>query len=155
MKQMEVTEIALGEYMFYLKPFPAFKAANISGEIATLVVPVLGAMLPLLDNNSDTPGDAAVAGLAQALGNLSGDQLEKLVRKLLIENNNISVEGEATNGKARPLNQDLANEIFCGDVFGMFQLCWEVLKLNYSGFFEKLKGTQFGSLLTSTVTEAK
>ena len=33
MKQMEPTTVMIGGMSFYITPFPAFKAANISGEL--------------------------------------------------------------------------------------------------------------------------
>ena len=37
MKQMEVTEKKIGDNTFYIKPFPAFVAVNISGDLASVV----------------------------------------------------------------------------------------------------------------------
>ena len=42
MKQMEVTEKQIGESTFYIKPFPAFTAVNISGELAAILSPAAG-----------------------------------------------------------------------------------------------------------------
>lgn len=155
LKQMEVTEKAIGDYMFYLRPFPAFKAANISGDIAALVLPVVGALLPLFTQEGEIKDEEAMPALASGLSSLTGDQVERLVKKLIIDQNNVSVEGEATGGKPKILNMDLANEIFCGDVWGMYSLCWEVLKLNFGGFFGKLRDSRFGSLLESTAAAQK
>ena len=33
MKQQETTQKTIGENKFYIRPFPAFRAANISGEL--------------------------------------------------------------------------------------------------------------------------
>lgn len=144
MKQMEVTEKAIGDYIFYLKPFPAFTAANISGDIASVILPIVGA---LVSNSDTTQADMnGIRELAGAMSGLTGDQVEKLVRKLLIDYRNISYEPADQSEKVRILGLDQANEVFCGDVWEMYVLCWEVLKLNYSGFFERLEGTQFGSL---------
>ena len=67
------------------------------------------------------------------------------MKKLLNDYENVSVEGDATEGKTMRLTYDLANEVFCGDVQDMYILCFEVIKLNYSGFFKRL-GVQSGSL---------
>ena len=40
MKQLESREVTIGENKFYIRPMPAFKAANISGELANLVMPI-------------------------------------------------------------------------------------------------------------------
>ena len=75
------------------------------------------------------------------------------MKKLLIDNKNISVEGEATDGDTKPLTMDLANEVFCGEIQDMYILCFEVIKINFKGFFEKI-GAQFGSLKTQAQTMA-
>lgn len=155
MKQMEVTEKTIGENTFYLKPFPAFVAVNISGELAAILTPMLGGIAALVGVKSDGtegPGDImdveiedALPALSQAFSGLSGDKFERLMKKLLIDHKNISVEGEATEGNVKLLTYDLANEVFCGDVQDMYILCFEVIRLNFKGFFTKL-GAQFGSL---------
>ena len=122
MKRMEVTEKTIGENKFYLTPFPAFAAVNISGELAATLTPILG-------------------GLASGR---SGATLERLMRKLLTESGNISVEGPITEGEVMVLSKDLADEVFCGDVQDMFILAFEVIRLNFNGFFKKI-GALFGS----------
>lgn len=159
MKQMEVTEKTIGQNTFYLKPFPAFVAVNISGELAALLTPMIGGVAALLGGGSAGEGsteskpdsvmdidiDEALPTLTKAFSSLSGDKFERLMKKLLIDNKNISVEGDATDGNVKLLTYDLANEVFCGDVQDMYILCFEVIRLNFKGFFTKL-GAQFGSL---------
>lgn len=160
MKQMEVTEKVIGENTFYLKPFPAFVAVNISGELAALLTPMIGGLAALLgggaSSGSESPESAAesvmdididdaLPAMTKAFSGLSGDKFERLMKKLLIDHKNISVEGEATDGNVKLLTYDLANEVFCGDVQDMYILCFEVIRLNFKGFFSKL-GAQFGSL---------
>lgn len=157
MKRMDVTEKRIGENVFYLKPFPAFTAANISGELAALITPMVSGLAPLFGGNATAADimsveleDAAPA-ITGAFSSLSGDKVERLMKKLLIENRNISVDNPE-NGKTEILSMDLANEIFCGEVQDMFLLCFEVIKINFGGFFKKL-GAQFGDLQGLTETE--
>ena len=153
MKQMEVTEKKIGESTFYIKPFPAFTAANISGELASIFTPIIGSIAPLLGgaadgnvNIMDAEIDQALSAVTNAFSGLSGEKFESLMKKLLIVNKNISVENaEATDGECKLLTYDLANEVFCGEVQDMYMLCFEVIKLNYKGFFKKL-GARFGNL---------
>lgn len=164
MKRMEVTQKKIGEYTFYIKPFPAFTAANISGDLASLVAPMLSSLAPLLGETPKTT-KAAVSGLldadveealplvTKAFSGLSGNQFERLLRKLLIDSENVSVEGETTDGQTMIMSYDLANEVFCGEIQDMFVLCFEVLKLNFSGFFKKL-GALFGGQQETTPAEA-
>lgn len=155
MKRMEFTETQIGGNTFYLKPFAAFTAANISGELAALVTPMITGLAPLLGSEAsanimDVNIEAAAPAITNAFSALSGDKIESLMKKLLIENRNISVD-DPESGKTEVLSMDLANEIFCGDVQDMFLLCFEVIKLNYKGFFTKL-GAQFGDRLGRMMT---
>lgn len=164
MKQMEVTTKEIGQATFYIKPFPAFVAANISGELTKLLTPIIGGVVKILggdENGKDNKNQEATAvaandilnkdieqyipSLVDAVSTLDGDKIESMMKKLLINHRNITVECEETNGIAKPLTYDLANEVFCNELQDMYLLCWEVIRLNFSGFFKKL-GVRFGSL---------
>ncbi len=155
-KQMEVTEKKIGENTFYIKPFAAFTAVNISGDLAAIATPLLGGLAALLGtggqegqedqkNVMDVQVEDALPVLTQAFKGISGDSFERLMKKLLINHENISVEGDSTEGKVKLLTYDLANEVFCGDVQDMYILCFEVIRLNFKGFFSKISA-QFGDL---------
>ena len=49
MKQMEPRIATVGDNTFYIRPLPAFKAANLTGELAALVLPLVSGLAPLLD----------------------------------------------------------------------------------------------------------
>ena len=133
MKQMEVTEKKIGDSTFYIKPFPAFVAVNISGELASVLSPLLGGVAALVGNSNgevssedkpksimDVDVEDALPALTSAFSSISGDKFERLMKKLLVNNKNISVECEATDGEVKLLDYDLANEVFCGDVQDMY-----------------------------------
>ena len=160
MKQANFIEKTIGEHKFYIRPFPAFVAANISGELAAVIGPMLSGISGLIGNldtsslaegNSesfnimDVDIDKALPSFSNAFSSLSGDKFERLMRKLLINSENISVEGPCTQDTIKRMDMDLANEIFCGEVQDMFILCFEVIKINFGGFFKKL-GPLFGNL---------
>lgn len=160
MKQLKTTEKVIGESHFYIRPFPAFTAANISGELASVLSPMLGGLVALIGADSgeekdkkqnkpknflDADVEDAVPVLAKSFSSLSGDKFENLMKKLLCDHKNISVESEVTGGQVVNMDYDTANEIFCGDVQDMYILCWEVIKINFAGFFKKI-GAQFGGL---------
>ena len=48
LKQMEAKKVTVGENSFHIKPFPAFKAANLTGELASVLSPLIGAIAPLV-----------------------------------------------------------------------------------------------------------
>jgi len=157
MKQLESRTVTVGDNTFYVRPFPAFKAANITGQLATLITPVIGGLLPLLETVGgdkklmDMNMDDAAPAISGAFSSLSGDKLEHLLRELLIANKNVSVDDPNT-GKTVLLTEDTTNEIFCTDTQDMFLLAFEVIKLNFSGFFKKL-GDQFGSAFDALKTK--
>ena len=147
MKLQEPTEVVVNEKHYFIRPFPAFRAANISGEVIKVVVPIIGSVLPFVSTSGDTSVlDTDLATIApeitKAFESLSGDAVEKLLRDLLVRGNNIAVD---FNSETKPLTEDLVNELFCGDVQDMYILAFHVIKINYGGFFGKL-GNQSGKV---------
>lgn len=143
MKLQEPTQVVVGGNTFYIRPFSAFTAANISGEVVKVVVPLLGSIMPFINSNDDAGSvldediKEIAPEIAKGFESLSGDKCEVLLRRLLVKNNNIAVDRE---GEAVPLNEDLVNELFCGEVQDMYILAFHVIKVNYGGFFKKLGG---------------
>lgn len=144
MKMQDPTHVTIGEREFHIFPFPAFKCANLSGELASLILPLLTAAAGLKDG-LDTDLSKIGPVISEAFSNLSGDKVESFLRKLLIDNKNISVT-PADGGKAVWLTEEIANEVFCGEMQDMFILAFYVIKLNFSGFFKRLDG-QFGTVV--------
>lgn len=139
MKQLEPTVEKVGGVKFYITPFPAFKAANLTGELAFVLAPLLGVLAPLVNDGSLMDVDAGRAAEAMVgCTAINGDKLEKLMQKLLL-GGHIVVEAPNEDGEieGQRLDMDLANEIFCGEVQDMFVLCFHVIKLNFNGFFKK------------------
>lgn len=156
MKQHEVKkERTLNGHTFYVRPFGAFKAANMSGEIMSLLMPLLAGVAPIVAGAElkgenvilDMDAEKAAPPLAKAMTGINGDKLEALLRKLLIQHKNISVELDGEN-EAKPLTADLADEVFCGDTQDLFILAFDVIKVNYSGFFKNLGG-QYGKVINA------
>lgn len=140
MKQMEPTVEKIGGMKCYITPFPAFKAANLTGELASVLAPLFGALTPLVGSNSglmDVDAEKAAEAIANGTA-INGDKLEKLMQKLLL-GGHITVEAPNEEGEmeAQRLDMDLANELFCGEIQDMFVLCFHVIKLNFGGFFKK------------------
>lgn len=149
MKQMDVTMKKINGVKFYIKPFPAFTSARISGELSAVLAPMLGELAPMFGSTDmsnmngvdaedimNTDMDAVLPALANALAQLDGDKFEHLCRQVLVAHNNISFENE--EGETERLDDDAVNEIFCADLVGMIKLGWEVVKINYGGFFKSL-----------------
>lgn len=165
MKQLESREVTVGENVFYIRPLPAFKAANLSGELAALVLPLVTGLTSLIPAGTTAENmgnglfdiDVKDAGpaISAAFSSLSGDKIEAILKHLLIAGKNISVE--VPGERVQILTEDLANEVFCEDVQDMFILAFEVIRTNYNGFFKKLGG-RFGPVveaLKQTVTPSQ
>lgn len=139
LKQMEPTKEKVCGYNFYITPFAAFKAANLTGELASVLAPLLGVLAPLVGDGNLMDVDAGKA--AEAMMNctaINGDKLEKLMQKLLLGGHIVAeVPNEAGDIEAQRLDMDIANEVFCGEVQDMFILCFHVIKLNFQGFFKR------------------
>jgi hypothetical protein len=147
MKQFDVKATrVLNGGTFFIRPFPAFVSANLSGEIASLIMPALAAVVPSAGGKTPEGGvlDMDVKDAAPALASINGDRVESLLKKLLVKHRNISVE-LAGEREAQPLTEDLANDLFCGDAQDMFILAFDVVRVNFSGFFTKIGGP-FGAL---------
>lgn len=165
MKQLESREVTVGENIFYIRPLPAFKAANLSGELAALVLPLVTGLTSLIPagTTAENMGNGlfdidvkdADPAISAAFSSLSGDKIEAILKHLLIAGKNISVE--VPGERVQILTEDLANEVFCEDVQDMFILAFEVIRTNYNGFFKKLGG-RFGPVveaLKQTVTPSQ
>lgn len=153
LKQVEPNMETIGENKFYITPFPAFKAANITGELASVLTPLLGSLAPLV-GDGDGLFDMDVSKAATVLSNsvgFDGAKIENLMKKLLL-GGHIVVEIEDENGSKDHvrLDMDTANEIFCGDVQDMFILCFYVIRLNFNGFFKRF-APLFGNAETQGV----
>lgn len=162
LRQTEPKKESINNYNFYIKPFPAMVAANLTGELASLLTPVLAALMPLVGNENEekSEGDGglldidvnqAAASMAKSMEGFSGNKVESMMKKLLVAHKNIVVEIPAMDEddietgeyEQEVLDMDLVNEIFCGEVQDMFILAFYVIRLNFNGFFKKLAG-RFG-----------
>jgi hypothetical protein len=152
MKRAEVkATLTLSGNTYYIYPFGAFVSVNMSGEVFSFFAPVVAGAAPIVAGAEaggdvsllDVDAESAARHLANAVSGINGDRLEKLMKKLLVEHQNISVE--APDKKAEWLTKDLADELFCCETQDMFILAMEVIKVNYDGFFKNLAG-QFGGL---------
>jgi hypothetical protein len=141
MRQFDPVVKVIDGTTFYIRPFAAFVAANLSGEMAGVIAPLLSGLSPLIgsENESmmDVDIDKALPGIAEGFSSFSGDKLELIMKKLLTRYKNITAE---LDGDAQILTEDVVNEIFCGNVQDMFILAAEVIRVNFKGFFEKFGG---------------
>ena len=145
MKHTTPVEKRIGEYIFYIHPFSAFKSANISGELISLLSPILVSVLPAIAGDSENETESifdmdiskAMPSIINACSTLNGDKLECLLKSLICKHKNIAYESEDDDNVSW-LNENDADSIFCGCIEDMFNLAFEVIKLNFRGFFKNL-----------------
>ena len=90
MKQFEAKSKQIGENVFYIRPFPALVAANLSGDLAAVLTPLMSSIVPLALQNGgnkekalfDMNIDEVTPALTNAAAALSGDKIEYLMKKL-------------------------------------------------------------------------
>lgn len=84
LKQLEPKKETIGGLNFYIRPFPAMVAANLTGDLASLLTPVLAALMPLV-GNSDNESDGEDGDLMDMQHKLRFRQGSMLKRKFLIQ----------------------------------------------------------------------
>ncbi|MFC2475871.1 MAG: phage tail assembly chaperone [Catonella sp.] len=148
MRQTEPKVEKINGIEFYITPFGAFKAANLSGELASMLAPFISVLLPLVNEDTDLMNVDANKVVGSISGNslIDGNKLENIISKLIL-GGHIVVNTNEELGIDEPekLDKDLADEIFCGNVEDMFILCFYVIRLNFNGFFKKL-ASQSGNI---------
>ena len=160
MRQLEPKKVTIAKTDFYIYPFSAFKSSNLSAEVASIIGPLLSVVLPLKSDNGgdvlDMDIEKASPAIIKAFESIDGNKVEGLLKKLLIKEKNIAVKYKNEDGELEQeyLDEDLANEIFCGEVQNMFLLAYKVIEVNFGGFFKKLPSL-FGKEETTKITMSK
>ena len=151
MKRMEMRDITVGEYQFKVRPFGAKDATYIFGDVASIILPILGTVSVASDDKDAVNMemfdgmDMDKDSLVKALARINGNALSKLVSELLLDHSNIRVL-DPENNTYEVMGEDDFDEIFCQYLAGMLNLYAEVIRLNFSGFF-KDASTLFGGLI--------
>ena len=152
MKRMEMQDVTVGNFQFKIRPLAAMNAAYVFGDVAAIVLPIIGVATMSGGDKKDLDLEIFegvnldAKALTVALGNINGKALTKLISELTLNYNNVSYfDDEASSWK--PLDDDAFDEIFCMNFAGAIALCVEVVRQKYSGFFSDIV-TLFGKLMT-------
>lgn len=168
MKQMKREKVVIDNTTFYIRPFGAFTAAGMTASIGKIIGPVLGGVAPVITDYmsgengktkklTDMDFGLVASGIGDALASMDPDGLVNVLKMLLTDHSNVtfSVDDE----EPATLDEDAANEVFCQDLGSMITIAVAVIKINFSGFFEKLAaryGIHFeemgAAILNSTAT---
>ena len=146
MKQFAVKEREIDGNKYFIKPFGAFTASRVSGDLFAILFPMIGSLAPAAaiafmneeKGKLDTDIDKAFPAIIAGFSSLNGEKAEKMLRQLLVDYKNIAVEREGSN-KTEQLTKDLADELFCGDVQDLYILAYDVIKVNFRGFSKRLE----------------
>lgn len=165
-RQIDPKIVEVGGRKFSIYPFGAFYSANLSGELTRFFGPFIAGGAPILqalmsDDKQDTNIAELLPGMMSAMENLDGNKVEAMLTKLLIAQGNIYVEAQDDFGNKaiKALTRDVADNLFVQDVQDMYILAFEVIRLNFGGFFGKLLGQYglqelVGKMLTTATTES-
>lgn len=141
------TEIKLktvNDVVFHVQCFDPFTALRVLGDLQRVLSPIVGSMV----GSANATDVESINILSKSIGNIckglheyvDGDTLVKLIEMLVREDYiSVSIEG----GTPKRLSKDLVNLVFNGNPGGVLELAYEVVKVNYGGFFTIFK-TLFG-----------
>lgn len=136
----EVRVKSVEDATFYVQAFNPFDAIKILGDLQKIIAPIMGGVVGQQGEEGENAKlGMSVEAICKGLHDyVDGDNLLR-VMKMLIKPDFISVSIEG--GQPKRLTDDLVNLVFAGRTQGLFELCYEVIKINYDGFF-----TIFGDL---------
>ena len=161
MKRDDNKKVTLGGYNFYIYPFGAMRAAHISGDLFGVAAPLVAAIASLLSANGlddsnesimDMDAGKAIRYIIPAFSTINGETVEKLIRLLIIKYQNVAYDTDEDQ-VAKWLDENEVDIVFRRDLPNLYMLAWEVIKLNFGGFFEMLSnlfGEQDGVLAETT-----
>ena len=167
-------DITVGEYQFKIRPFGAKDAIYIFGDVASIVLPILGTVSVASDDKDAVSMemfdgmDMDKDSLVKALARINGNALSKLASELLLDHSNIRVlDPEKTTEiqandlcakiehSSKVLAEDFIKIILAHNLISVFfrvqnadvaVVQQKFARLNFSGFF-KDASTLFGGLI--------
>ena len=141
------TEIKLktvNDVVFHVQCFDPFTALRVLGDLQRVLSPIVGSMV----GSANAADVESINILSKSISNIcnglheyvDGETLVKLIEMLVREDYiSVSIEG----GTPKRLSKDLVNLVFNGNPGGVLELAYEVVKVNYGGFFT-IFSTLFG-----------
>lgn len=140
MKQYQPTQVMVKGYRCYITRFGAIYATKIFGDLVKTLSPLLS-LLTGLSEGLDTQITPNM--IQEAFTALDGATLERYIHALLLDYENIMIEHD---GETERLTENVLNNLFMGQVDGIFSLMFEVIKDNYGSFFDSAE-SPFGKVL--------
>lgn len=135
--KLNIKSKAIGDYTYYVRPFPPLDALRLLGDLQAVVTSSLGGAVSTDDAGAESVLDrkvdvaSMIAGLG---GKLTGNVLVGFADRIL-DGDYVSVQMKGEDTPTR-LDANIVNSIFGGHVKNMLELMWFVLEVNYADFFE-------------------
>jgi hypothetical protein len=158
-------KIEINGVTFQVAPFMAVEGLRLKAHLIRTFGPALGELLGGIDGKKvgsiadiSLGGDGFARGLEKLLEQLTEDNFEALVKRLLA--NVIAIWPEGGKSRSISFGQDFETAmqlVFLGRLFSIYELIIFVLKVNYPDFFGKVVsgiGRRIKATLTSVTEEA-
>lgn len=140
-----MVEFVQGSNKFYIRPIPPFEAITLLGNIQKLIGPSIGKVIAAIFSGEKAEGQSLlnrkidgnmIAGAFQELAQyVDGPKLQTITRDILNPQYiSVSIGGR----EAIRLEEGTANEVFTGNIGGIFLLIGKVLEVTYGDFFGKV-----------------
>lgn len=146
---MQTETIIIGQSEYTAMKMNAFDANRILLRLNKIVLPVIGG----LTKKGGGAGNLLDADLSEVAGiiseNLTEEVMDTIVLPMFTQSRVYMVEKKVFIKDGMSINQAFTAD----NLFDLYELIWEVLKLNFSAFFSKTAG-RFGNL-TAGVQTAK
>lgn len=132
MRQAQPKEVKIKGHKCYIYKFGAMDATMIFGDLVKTLSPLIGLVSIFAEKGIDT--EISPELIANVFKGIDGETLKKYIKTLLIDYENVFIEYD---GEAEKVTENNLNKVFTGQIDGIFELMFEVLKENYSSFFDK------------------
>lgn len=153
---MQPAEFTQGDNTFYIRPMDPFKALELLGDLQKAFLPAIGAAFNSAEFSGEDKKNLTMASLLNKnidFGNgistfsaaINGTNLTNYLARIL----NTDYIAVSSNGKtAVKLDKARMMEIYQGNLKGMLELAWQVLRVNYADFFQMLPVTSVSGSAT-------
>ena len=154
---MEMRDITVGEYQFKIRPFGAKDATYIFGDVASIILPILGTVSVASDDKDAVNMemfdgmDMDKDSLVKALARINGNALSKLVSELLLDHSNIRVLDPEKN-TYEVMGEDDFDEIFCQYLAGIESITFPKEISGSEKIALKLKQVSINSTETANIS---
>jgi len=146
---MQTETIIIGQSEYTAMKMNAFEANRILLRLNKIILPVIGGLTKGKQGGSVNLLDA---DLSEATGiiaeNLTEEVMDTIILPMFTQSRVYMVEKKVFIKDGMSINQAFTAD----NLFDLYELVWEVLKLNFSAFFSKTAG-RFGNLTAGVQTQ--